>query len=104
MLKLLLGGTIRHKVKEHAYVLTITSQAGLINLINLISGHLRTPKLAKFNDLIRWVNLDMGTCFPVTSIDTSDLFSNAWLSGFVDADGSFDIRLTLISNGALKTV
>lgn len=52
MLQLILGGSIRHKVEEHAYVLTITSQAGLIKLINLISGHLRTPKLAKFNALI----------------------------------------------------
>lgn len=102
MLQLILGGSIRHKVEEHAYVLTITSQAGLIKLINLISGHLRTPKLAKFNALILWVNSDMSTTFPLTTLDTSALFSNSWLSGFVDADGSFDIRVSLISNGAKK--
>lgn len=102
MLKLILGGSIRHKVEEHAYVLTITSQWGLINIIKLIGGHLRTPKVGKFNALIRWVNEDMGTSFPVTTMDTSDLFSNAWLSGFVDADGCFDIRVTLVTNGALK--
>ena len=44
----------------------------------------------------------MSTTFPLTTLDTSALFSNSWLSGFVDADGSVDIRVSLISNGAKK--
>ena len=48
----LICGTIRHKVENHAYVLTIASIPGLINIINLINGCLRTPKISRFNDMI----------------------------------------------------
>lgn len=51
-LKLLIGGSIRHKVENHTYVLTITSIPGLIKIINLMNGCLRTPKIARFNAMI----------------------------------------------------
>jgi hypothetical protein len=51
-LKTLIGGTIRHKIDNHAYTLSITSISGLINIIGLLNGLLRTPKLYKFNQLI----------------------------------------------------
>lgn len=60
MLKMLIGGSIRHKVENHAYVLTISSISGLINVIGLINGYLRTPKIARFNQLIQWVNNKTG--------------------------------------------
>jgi hypothetical protein len=102
MLQLLIGGSIRHKIDDQAYVLTITSINGLVSIINLINGKLRTPKLGKFNDMIRWINNTTGSTFATHTVDKSSILSNAWLSGFVDADGSFDIRISLISNGAVK--
>lgn len=101
-LKVLIGGTIRHKVKNHAYVLTITSISGLIKIIGLINGYLRTPKISRFNDMIRWINQSTGSTISTHGVDTSDLSHNAWLSGFVEADGSFDIRVSLANAGALK--
>lgn len=102
VLQSLLGGTIRHKKENHAYVLTITSRKGLTNVINLINGKLHSPKIARFNEMIDWINLNTGSTISVKPLDKTSTSSNAWLSGFIDADGSFDIRVSLIQNGASK--
>jgi len=93
VLKSILGGTIRHKVQNHAYVLTISSIEGLINVINLVNGYLRTPKLYQFNNFIDWINVNTNSSILKFSSNTSPVLENAWLSGFVDADGSFDIHI-----------
>lgn len=68
----------------------------------MLAGHLRTPKIHQFNRMIQWMNLKHDTVIPLTSLATSSLLNNAWLAGFIDADGSFDIRVSLVNNGALK--
>lgn len=101
-LKNIIGGTIRHKIENHKYVLTISSISGLINIINMINGCLRTPKISKFNDMINWINLKTGSSIPTNDVDNSNILDNAWLSGFVEADGSFDIRVSQTSGGSAK--
>lgn len=102
MLKSLIGGSIRHKVANHAYVLTIGSKPGLIKIIKTLNGCLRTPKIAKFNALISWVNQEIGDTIPTHNVDNSNFLHNAWLSGFIDADGSFDIRVSQTSGTSNK--
>ena len=63
-------------------------------MINLLNGYLRTPKIIKFNELISWVNNRYSYNIPKYSIDNSDLKTNGWLAGFIDADGGFKIRYT----------
>jgi len=94
-LQLLLGGTIRYKADNHAYVLTISSIPGLRNIISLVNGYLRTPKVHQFNKLIEWINAKNPNTdsFSCSDVDTSPIFSNAWLSGFLEADGSFDVKV-----------
>jgi hypothetical protein len=104
ILKLLIGGGIRHKVENHAYVLTIASIAELVKVICLINGHLRTPKIAKFNEMINWINKSTGDCIPTYTVDRSDIFGNAWLAGFIEADGSFDIRVSQTSTSIKNRV
>ncbi len=101
-LKNLIGGTIRHKTENHVYVLTISSISGLLKIISLINGYLRTPKINQFNNMIHWINNNTGSKMLTFLPDASDLLSNSWLSGFIEADGSFDIRISLIETGALK--
>jgi hypothetical protein len=48
------------------------------------------------------MNNHKGTYFICKPKDTSNILENGWLSGFIDAEGSFDIRVSLIKNGALK--
>lgn len=101
-LKTLIGGTIRYKENNHAYTLSLTSITGLIKIMGLLNGLLRTPKLSKFNKLIDWINNNTNYSFIKHNPDFSNIHSNAWFSGFVDADGSFDIRISLIKTGSVK--
>jgi len=98
-LQQLIGGTIRNKSDNHAYVLTITSINGLENIIYLINGKLRTPKIHRFNKLIKWININnpYTNSIACNNVDISPIFSNAWLSGFIEADGSFDVKVREIS-------
>jgi hypothetical protein len=91
VLKNILGGTIRHKKESSAYVLVISSISGLSMIINLINGYLRTPKIDQFNKLITWINNNSNNNFSINEPDTSSILKNGWLSGFIDADGSFSI-------------
>lgn len=100
--KLLHGGSIRHRVENHTYVLTITKIPGLIKIINLMNGCLRTPKIARFNAMINWINQSTGSSIPTKNLDNSNLLGNAWLSGFIEASGSFDIRVSQTSGGSSK--
>jgi hypothetical protein len=90
----LYGGRIRFKHKENAIVWIVNAHDDLIRLINLMNGYLITPKLSQFNDLIFWLNDKHQYLIPIHSLDISDLSSNNWLAGFIDADGSFRIRYT----------
>jgi len=60
-----------------------------------MNGYLRSPKVHQFNKLIEWVNTKSPETKPINcnDVDTSPVFSNAWLSGFIEADGSFDVKV-----------
>lgn len=88
------GGRLRFKIKENAIVWTINKHKELINLIYILNGYIRTPKLIKFNELIMWLNERYNYNIPVNSVDISSLNNNGWLAGFIDADGGFKVRYT----------
>ena len=88
------GGRLRFKDKENAIVWIIGSHKELVNMINLLNGYLRTPKILKFNELIVWLNYKYNYNIPIHSPDTNDLNENGWLAGFIDADGGFKLRFT----------
>ena len=90
-------GSLCRKKGVNAYVLTINSYQGLLDLINLINGKMRTPKLYSFNNLIDWYNKK----YPELNIkkydlDVSSLAQNFWLSGFLEADGHFQVTSSLV--------
>ena len=91
-LKEVLGhGWIRIKEKENACVLTFHTIDGLIYIVSLMNSYLRTPKLIKFNELIDILNKKRDLNIKKFPIQTQDLNKDAWLAGFVEADGSFGI-------------
>ena len=92
-LKSFIGGHIRSKQGNHAYDLVVSNIQQLLNLVDLMGPHLRTPKIYRFNLLIKWLNNNKNISLPIVEVDTSHVLSNAWLSGFIDADGSFDVRV-----------
>jgi hypothetical protein len=50
---------------------------GIMVLVNLISGKLRTPKNQRLNDLIQFINQKYGLNIPSRSEDTSSMGSNS---------------------------
>ena len=92
-LQQVLGGYIRDIKDVNAQRLVFTSIKGLQNVTSLINGHIRTPKLHQFNLLISWLNSQHNINIPTNDVDTSDIISNAWFSGFIDADGHFGVKV-----------
>lgn len=91
--KVLTVGNI-YKVKgKNAYTYVISNIKGLIKIVNLINGHMRTPKIVEFYKLIDIIN-NKNHNLSKLPLDSSSLDTNAWLSGFIEADGCFYVRFT----------
>jgi hypothetical protein len=93
-------GSISKKIGK-AYVFAINNLDGILLVISLVNGHFRTPKLNAFNRLLHHFN-SLGHNFVIHSLDNSPILSNAWLSGFIDADGHFSIRYSPAGKSPVK--
>lgn len=84
--------------------MVIRNKDGIINLVSLINGKFRTPKIEKLNKLINWINVNYLTpkkeklnsnyIIPILPLDSSNILNNSWLSGFSEGDATFQIRVT----------
>ena len=90
-----LGGHIREKKAERALVLTVSALPCLVALLNLTHGKYRTPKYEHVNRAIAWVNKHHAKGLPFEVVNNASLANDAWLAGFIDADGSFGMRYDL---------
>jgi len=86
-------GNVRKVKDKNAYLLIVSNQKGMLNVINLINGKLKTEH--RFNQVINNVlshtkYVDQNSNF---TIDSSKNFDNHWLAGFSDADASFQIKI-----------
>jgi len=102
LLSLLQYGDIAYRPKKKTCILTVSEVKGLIKIINLIKGELRTPKIYQVNLLIDWLNVNHSLSIGKSPIKQGLLFEDSWLAGFIDANGSFSIQHTKVENGALK--
>lgn len=67
-------------------------------MVGLVNGNMRTPKIGDFFALISYLNRKVTTLnILALPIDNSPLECNAWLAGFIEADGSFQVRTALAS-------
>lgn len=91
-------GSLSKRKGINAYLLTINNYEGLLLVVSLINGYMRTPKIHALWDLIDWLNLRFKDLNMVKNpIDNSLLNSNPWLSGFIEADGHFSVRTSIES-------
>lgn len=97
-------GFIRIKLKENACVLTISPLKGLINVIHLLNGNMRTPKIHQLYSLIDWVNTNHNTILQKLPLNINPLISDSWLAGFIDADGCFLIRHSTIETSKKERI
>jgi hypothetical protein len=64
-------------------------------LIELMNGNMRTNKVFTFYKLIDWFNIkNKDLNIKKKELNTNSLISDAWLSGFIEADGHFSVRTT----------
>ena len=93
-----------YKVKgKNAYTYRISNLVSLYRLVNIINGYIRTPKIYKLNKLIDYLN-NKGYDINKYPLDLTPLNSNAWLSGFIDADGHFSVRVSTDKKNILKRI
>ena len=96
--KLLGHGSISKKKQSAAYILTINNFAGLIVLTNLINGKLRGPKYYQLLLLIKYLNNKFSDLnLEGKGFSNTPLQEDSWLAGFIEADGSFQVRASLNS-------
>lgn len=86
-------GNVRKVKDKNAYLLILSNKKGMLNVINLINGKLKTEH--RFNQVVNNVlshtkYADQNSNF---TIDSSKNLDNHWLAGFSDADASFQIKI-----------
>ena len=96
-------GNIYKKKGKNSYSYRISNYNNLIKIINIINGYMRTPKIYQLYKLIDYLN-EKNYNLKKLPIDNSSLDSNAWLAGFIDADGHFSVRVSIDKENKLKRI
>lgn len=94
-LQSIFGGVFEHSKKNTYVVLKFQSISSVYLVCRIINGYLRTPKQKKFESLLQFGNKNLRYGMKVSPIDSSDFSTNAWLTGFSEADSNFSIRITV---------
>jgi len=86
-------GNVRKVKDKNAYLLIVSNKKGMLNVINLINGKLRTEHW--FNQVVNNVLSHTKYVDPNINftIDSSKKDDNHLLAGFSDADASFQIKI-----------
>jgi len=89
-------GSLIKKKGLNAYVLYINDQKGILNIVNLLNGNMKTPKIFSLYKLIDWlVSNNKYSNLKKLPLNKDSLNKDAWLSGFIESDGQFSVRTTL---------
>jgi LAGLIDADG endonuclease len=89
-----LGGIGRFLTSGNVLRYIIGDIEGMKLIINLIHGKLKTPKNIRFNQLIEYLNNKYNLNIQESILDRSNIYSNSWFTGFIEADGSFGIKIS----------
>lgn len=87
------NGNVRKVKDKNAYLLILSKKEGILNVLNLINGKLRSEN--KFNQAINNIlnhERYKDVCINFT-MNLTDDFCNHWLAGFSDADASFQVKI-----------
>ena len=87
-------GSLIRKKGLNAFVLYINDQKGILNLVNLLNGNMKTPKIYSLYKLIDWLN-NKTNLLKKLPLNTDSLNKDAWLSGIIESDGHFSVRTTM---------
>lgn len=90
-------GTVRKVQTKNVYIYVVSSRDGLLKIIHLINGKIRsTTKFNQVNNILKNnKHINFNNTFALNT--TGDL-DNHWLAGFSDANASFQIKLISRNN------
>lgn len=89
-------GSLIRKKGLNAYTYYVNDQKGILNLINLLNGNMKTPKINSLYNLIDWLNNKNPQLNLIKlPLNTFSLSKDAWLTGFIESDGHFSVRTTM---------
>jgi hypothetical protein len=100
------GGTIEYP-KDVNYVNYLIQDIATLQIVTiLINGKMRTPKIEALHIIIDWFNARPNFKFPIQklNLDSSNIGDNAWLSGFIEADGNFYSSISVNSDGIANSI
>ena len=86
-------GQVKKVKLKNAYIYIISNKEGIIRILNLINGKLRT--LNKFNQVINNIltHPNYSEEAGLFKFNETNDFYNHWIAGFSDADASFQIKI-----------
>lgn len=90
-------GSIKPILNTQTYYYRVTHKLGLLKIVHLLNGKLRTPLWISSLSLF----IPKDEILPVLNEHTY-LLSNYWLSGLIDGIGSLDLKLLLIPNTSIN--
>ena len=89
-------GSINRKKGIKAYNFAINNYEGILKLVEILNGNMRTPKINSLYNLINWLNSKNPELNLIKlPLNSKSLNEDAWLSGFIEVDGHFSVRSSL---------
>ena len=101
-------GSLQRKKGVNCYTFVINNQEGIIKIVNLLNGNMRTPKINSLFNLIDWLNNKNHATSPEYGLTEltqkiikqplriDSLFNDSRLSGIIDSDGHFSVRTSMV--------
>jgi len=87
-------GNLQRKKGINNYVLSINTYEGLNVLVQKLNGNMKTPKINDLYLLIDWLNKKIPDIKLIKyPLNTECLTKNAWLSGYIETNGQFLVRI-----------
>nr|YP_009517218.1 LAGLIDADG homing endonuclease [Myochromella boudieri]AYE93139.1 LAGLIDADG homing endonuclease [Myochromella boudieri] len=89
-------GSLQRTKGLNVYILYINDKKGILNLVKLLNGNMKTPKIHSLYKLIDWLNnKDTNLNLTKLPLNNDSLINSAWLSGMIESDGHFSVRTTM---------
>lgn len=86
-------GSVKKVKDKNAYIWVVAKKEGILRVLNLINGKLRTKH--RFDQVINNIlsNNKYKELISDFTMNNSNEFDNHWFAGFSDADASFQVKI-----------
>lgn len=90
-------GSIYERKNRDLLSYEIFNKEGILKFIEITRGYYRTPKINRYNDMIEYLNTYKNQKISSSSLNTNSFNEDAWLSGYLESTGTFEIVTKTLS-------